>query len=236
MSNVTLFQARQSLAHALRTQDVPGSLIFLSCCDCLDDVGEEGQWLEYEPKSIQLEIRDKIGVNIRPEEFDRLMSAVAVVNTNLAFVSLPSFQDIVKGLDSHTVSVDTPRGQVIDPTILCTGLMEIVLLYPPTETETFNKEIIGYIKEVLRFGGLISYPKIVELIVGSATYNEALVADPDSMAMQADRLEEVQDSLDDWIDNWCRVANTIQFTDGNKLTSIKAMQSFKPRRELRLYG
>jgi hypothetical protein len=164
------------------------------------------------------------------------MAAVTIINTDLAFTSLPAFQNLIKGLDSNTVSIDTPVGQAIDPTILCTGLMEMVLLYPPTEEETFNAEIIGYIKETLRFGGLVSYPKVVELLVGSPIYNEALVSDPDAMAMQSDRLEEVQDSLDDWIDNWCRVANKIQFVYGDKKKVIDVMQSFKPKRNFTLNG
>jgi hypothetical protein len=233
---VSLFQARQSLAQVLRTEDVPGSLIFLSCCDCLDDVGEEGAWLDYEPKSIQLEIRDKLGVTVSPEEFDRLMSALTIVTTDLAFTSLPSFLTLLKGLDSDSVSLDTPVNQVIDPTVLCQGLMEMVLLYPPSETETFNAEIKGYIKETLRFGGLVSYPKIVTLIVGEPTYDNAIISDPDAMAMQSDRLEEVQDSLDDWIDNWCRVANKIQFMTGNKEKVIKLMKSFKPKRTFNIDG
>jgi hypothetical protein len=236
MAQTTLFQARRSLAHVLKTEDVPGSLIFLSCCDCLDNVGEEGTWLEYEPKSIQLEIRDKLGLTISPEEFDRLMAATTIVNTDLAFTSLPSFQNLIKGLDSETVSIDTPPGQVIDPTVLCTGLMEMVLLYPPTEAETFNAEIIGFIKETLRFGGLVSYPKVIQSLVGSPIYNEALVSDPNAMEMQADRLEEVQDCLDDWIDNWCRVANKIQFVYGNKQKVIDLMKSFKPKRDFTLNG
>jgi hypothetical protein len=236
MKPAALFQARQSLANVLRTEDVPGSIIFLSCCDCLDDTGEEGSWLQFEPKTIQLEIRDKLHILISPEEFDRLLAALTIFNTNLAFVSLPSFRSLITGLDSNTVTIDTPVGEVISPSVLCSGLMEMVLLYPPSETETFDKEIIGFIKETLRAGGLVSYPKIVEMILGNPVYNDVLTSDPEAMAMQTDRVEEVQDSLDDWIDNWCRVINKIQFTTGNKETAVKLMQSFKTKKDFTLHG
>ena len=180
--------SRRALATLLRQPSTYGSVAFIGLCDVFPP-----EWLQWEPKTVQLEIRDVLGVTIESDLFDKIMAARQVVTTDLGFKELPAFITIVNALNGD--GVDTPVAQPIDPADLSWGVLEMCLLYPPSESETFSEEIIGYMEECLRWQGVRGVPNALVKLLPEAKFDEVAATDPAVMEGIFQRLVDVNDEV-----------------------------------------
>ena len=187
--------ARRSLATLLSQPATYGSVAFIGLCDLF-----EPEWLQWDPKTVQLEIKDELGVIIEPDMFDKVMAARQVVTSDNYLKELPAFITIANALNGD--GVDTPVAQPIDPADLCWAVLEMALLYPPSLSETFSDEIIGYIEESLKWQGVRGTPHILTTVIPEQKFNELQANDPSVMEGIFQRVvdinEEVQANLDAW--------------------------------------
>jgi hypothetical protein len=198
----------------LQDDNTFGSILLIGLSDLI-----EPEWIYWEPKTIQLEIRDQFGVIIDPDLFDKLMAARDVYTTNLSLTSLPSFIRIINALNGE--GVDTPTGQPIDPEDLCWGVFEQQLIWPFDDADRLSPEIIGYIEMSLKHFGVVSYPRVLAKILPPATYDENIVSDPDAMALQADRTSQIQESVSLRLERWYEQFDRLQFSSGDKRQMLR---------------
>jgi len=187
--------SRRALQALLKQPATYGSVAFIGLCDVFP-----AEWLEWEPKTVQLEIRDTFGISIESDLFDKIMAARQVVVTDFAFRELPIFITIVNALNGD--GVDTPVSQPIDPADLGWGVLEMCLLYPPSPSETFSEEIIGYMEECLRWQGVRGVPNSLVNILPPSKYDDVQAADPMIMEGFFQRLQDINDEITANLNAW----------------------------------
>jgi hypothetical protein len=202
-------RARLQFRPLLQDDNTFGSILLIGLCDLM-----EPEWLDWEPKTVQLELRDSFGVLIDPDQFDKLMAARTVLTTDLPLTSLPSFIRIINALNGE--GVDTPAGQPIDPEDLCWGVFEQQLIWPFDDEDKLSPEIIGYIEMSMKHFGVLSYPRILAKILPPAVYDENIVNDPDSMALQSERTTQIQESVSLRLERWYEQFDKLHLSSGNK--------------------
>ena len=200
-------QSRRALHPLLRQASTYGSVAFVGLCDIWDS-----EWLGWEPKTVQLELRDNVGVAVEPDLFDKIMAARQVVISDSAFRELPAFITLVNALNGD--GVDTPVAQPIDPADLAWGVLEMCLLYPPSDAETFSEEIIGYIQESLRWQGVRGIPNSLVNFLPEATFEESAVSDPDTIGLMFGRLTDINDEVTSNLKAWRYQMGQLQLANG----------------------
>lgn len=118
--------------------------------------------VEWSPETIEMELRDELGVDPLPINFDKLLTAISLLTTNSFFVSLPDFMR-----DCTTLSgTFTSEGSMVMPDSedIAWGITEALLISPPDKEEKLNDEIIGFIIAVLDDEGIQNPPDILRIV------------------------------------------------------------------------
>jgi hypothetical protein len=200
-------KSRRALVTLLRQPSTYGSVAFIGLCDVLPK-----EWLEWEPKTVQLEIQDELGVLLEPDMFDKIMAARQAVTTDQAFTSLPAFITLANALNGD--GVDTPVSQPIDPADLSWAVLEMCLLYPPGSGEVFSEEIIGYIQESLAWQGVRGVPNSLVKILPEATFDETVADDSETMQLLFDRLNDINEEVIAHLNAWRYQMKQLHLTHG----------------------
>lgn len=225
-----LNRQRVALRQLLQSDTTYGSILFIGLCDAIGP-----DWLEYEAKTVQLELNDEFGIRIDPDVFDRLMAIRTVYTTDLAITSLPSFITTMNALNGD--GIDVPAGRPIDPEDLCWGVFEMNLVFPFDEETKLSPEIVGYIEMTLKHFGVVTPPAILSKIMPPTLYNESMAEDLDAMAMISDRTREIQKSVDIRLIQWYKQFDQLVFVNGKKEAVLRAMpKHFNDADELSITG
>lgn len=127
----------------------------------VDTYGTEG--FGWDPVTIQLDIEQDFGVDIPAVNFDRLLTAINLHNTNTFFTSVPDFLRTCVVLSGHQVS---PQVMILpDAADLAWGITEALLIAPPDDEDEnpFVPEITAYMGHVLDSEGIINPPDVLRL-------------------------------------------------------------------------
>jgi len=200
--------SRRALYKLLKQDTTYGSVLFVGLCDVW---GME--WLEWEPKTVQLELYSDFGVTIDADLFDKLMAARQVVTTDSVFSELPSFIVVANALCSD--GVDTPLSKPIDPGDLGFAVLEMCLLYPPTVSETFSEEIVGYMEECLRWQGIRGVPNALVNFLPEPKFAEVQASDPMIMEGIFQRLQDVNEEIIANLNAWKYQMKQLQLSNGS---------------------
>ena len=122
----------------------------------------------WKPKTIKMEIENYYNINLPENNFNKLMTAIAILTTDLFYVDLQSFINFCNILSDDFVSFEVLN--IADSLECAWGLTESFLIYPPEENFSFNSEIKGYIEHILKEEGYITVPKVFQPIIDAADY------------------------------------------------------------------
>jgi len=212
--------AQRALGVLLRQQSSYGSVLFLGLCDIWGP-----EWLDYEPKTVQLELRDTFGFDIDPDQFDKIMAARQVVTTDFCFKELPAFITCINALSGD--GCDTPFAQPIEPGDLAWSVLEMVLLYPPNGNEQFSEEIIGFMEETLRWQGIQGVPQALIQFLPEATWDETLGNDPDGMELVMGRLAEINEEVVSNMRAWRFQLSRLRLVNGSVKGLLERFEELK---------
>lgn len=144
----------------------------------VDELGTE--FFEWEPETLNNEVRDTWKVEMPQTCRDKLWSLVNYLTTNLFFVSLEAFIHTCNALSSET----RVNMQEYDPATvaeMCWGITECTLLEPPDDKDVFYDEIKTYMVKQLEAEGFKKVPKMLRKFVtlqnSEERVNESLTQD-----------------------------------------------------------
>ena len=200
--------SRRALYKLLKQDTTYGSVLFVGLCDVWGP-----EWLAWEPKTVQLELYSDFGVTVDADLFDKLMAARTVFVTDAAFTNLPNFITLVNALCSD--GVDTPLSQPIEPSDLGWSVLEMCLLYPPTASETFSEEIVGYMEECLRWQGIRGVPNALVNFLPEPKFAEVQASDPMIMEGIFQRLQDVNEEIIANLNAWKYQMKQLQLANGS---------------------
>lgn len=127
----------------------------------IDSYGTEA--LTWDPATIEMEIKQDSGVDLSLDNFDRLLTAISLLNSNRFYQSPVDFSRACVVLSGHHV----PTDQMILPDAgdLAWGLTEGMLICPPEDDDSkpFTAEILGLVGEVLKDEGILNPPDILRI-------------------------------------------------------------------------
>lgn len=147
------------LRELLTGDDVYGTTLLVWCEDTFGQ--EHPDWKDWHPLTLQLEIKERLGVQLPSANFSRLMAAICVLTTDYFFKSLPRFIQL-----ANILAGDDIAPGVYDPAdaVECAwAVTEALLLSPPDEDDhnPFADDIRRYIGAVLRDEGFTSAPDVL---------------------------------------------------------------------------
>jgi len=159
--------------------------------------------IQWSPKTIQLELRDELGVTFSAENLAKLLVAINIVTTDDFHTRLPRFIFSCNVLSGTLPDEFDPA----DPAECAWGLTEAWLLWPPeTEEEKTNwlsAEIQYYIGAMLDEHGitdaqdqLLKYGKRIDTGV---QYRGLDATDPDQFAAEYDAVRESGQDIADMV-------------------------------------
>jgi len=218
--NPKAHQARRALAQLLSQPATYGSVAFLGLCDLFPP-----EWFQWEPKTVQLEIASELNVKIEPDVFDKIMAAREVVTSDAVFNELPVFITLCNALNGD--GVDTPVAQPMEPADLSWAVLEICLLYPPTEKETFSEEIIGYIEETLKWMGVRGLPNVLVNFLPEPMFDDAQATDPDTMEGFFTKLTDINDEVLSNLAAWRYQLSQLKLTEGTTESILEMFEKVK---------
>jgi hypothetical protein len=125
----------------------------------VDTYGTEG--FDWAGETIRMEVEDDFDVKLPRPNFDRLMTAIALIKTDDFYQSLPDFINFCNILSGD--SYDPRHWDPADAFEVAWGLSEAMLIHPPEDDEPFTDEIRAYIGEVLDDEGIMNAPDILKL-------------------------------------------------------------------------
>jgi len=129
---------------------------------------------EWEPETLWLEIIDDFKVDVEESNKDKIQAAIALVVTNKFYEDYRAFEGICKAFNSQ--SPDFEWSTPLSPEEASWGVAESRLI---DETpEIFALEIEGYVRELLRYGGLLAAPPQLSFCKMSSHYPIEKYTDP----------------------------------------------------------
>lgn len=139
----------------------PGMFAFNLLVMLLDAYGPEA--LTWDAATLDMELHDDFSVDVPPDNFDRMMTAIALLTTDGFYKSPADFVRACASLSGHK-----PSGDLIMPDCsdLAWGMTEGMLISPPEEGDQkpFCEEIIGLIEHTLADEGVLTPPDVLAVV------------------------------------------------------------------------
>lgn len=161
---------------------------------CLDDWGSE--FLNWEPETMEITIREKYGKGVRDDNILRLLAAVSVFTSELFYVDLNAFCAACTVLDFERTSVDkfVPAG--LDE--IMWGLTEARMLLGGIDQRKFSDEVALYTGKLLEEEGIENPPDALKYAkrVMQGTSADTLADLPDLAQMFQEDQELTKEELD----------------------------------------
>lgn len=125
----------------------------------VDNYGTDA--FKWAPETIRMEIEDDYGLKLPQPNFDRLMTAIALLTSDDFYRSLPDFIHFCNILSGD--AYDPRHWDPADAMEVAWGITEAMIIDPPSNDEPFDEEIRAYIGKVLDDEGIMSPPDILKL-------------------------------------------------------------------------
>ena len=176
---------RAHLAQRLTDEASLGTTLLMIC---LDQFTED--FLEWEPSTLDTEVKARFGVELPDENKDKLWALVTALTTNLFYVSLETFIPVCNSLNGSAADFD--EYDPVTPEEAAWGIVEVRLIDPPAEGEPpgaeFSHEVKRYIGLTLRNEGTTITPTLLKPYV---EYDEEPEPEPGLIGETEDMMYEV---------------------------------------------
>lgn len=190
---------RRNFARAIADKDSFAVTLLSAATAAL---GEE--LFEWDPATIQLEIRDELGIEMPRPCVNRLNAAITLSTSNFFYQRLPDFIDICNTLWDGRIN--TGVYDPADTSEIAWGITEALLIWPPDKDDDrpFSDEILGYIGHTLAEEGIHRPPDVLRLGTMPPDQNWGKVAmtfsdDPEMFAavdqVQAAKVDDIDQTI-----------------------------------------
>lgn len=139
----------------LKNEEAYGAALVLAALQFLS----LDELLSFDPETVKLELQDASGIPLLdPDNFSRLMAALAVIGTDLFYTNLPAFIDICNLLSGQAADPDV--FDPADPYEMAWAIAETELLdkFDGDDEHVFSLEIRSYMGQMLYEHGFLSPP------------------------------------------------------------------------------
>ncbi|MFN3981742.1 MAG: hypothetical protein ACK4SA_15295 [Caldilinea sp.] len=151
----------------LRTPEGIGTALLVAAADLMEDLKdaphEEGSWLDqsWDPLAIKLDLMDLVGEPIPEDNFNRIMAAREIINSDAFYHDLVSFIAICNGLASGVAA--SPPDDFADVEEITWSVVEAAILWPFEDgaEPPFSHEIKEYIRVTLKNEGFFNPPEML---------------------------------------------------------------------------
>ena len=167
----------QQIAGYLTKPDTYATTIIVAM---LDEFGTD--FLEWEPETIRLEIENTYSVEPHPVVIDKLWAMITVLTTNQFLNNLDAFTHICHALSGQLADFHNYNPAEVDE--ICWAMLEVNLVDPPDPKESFNAEIVEYVKLKLQDESFTRTPAMLKKFVGDVESNEFI-----DSALEADGID-----------------------------------------------
>lgn len=143
---------------------MPGMFAFNLLALFIDRYGTDA--VAWHPAAVLMEIEEDENVDIPPGNFDRLMTALSLLQDNAFYQSVPDFARACLSLSGHVV----PDGlmSLPDAEDIAWGLTEGMLIAPPDDPSgPFSEEVRAFIGAVTAEEGMLTPPDVLRLGTGT---------------------------------------------------------------------
>ncbi len=156
-------EQRAPRSEAKRFWQKPGLFGFNGLALFIDAFGTEA--LTWAPETIEMELRDEFGGDAEEGNFERLMVAISVLNTDSFFTSVPDFIRGCVTLSGHRIG----ENAMILPNSgeIAWGITEAMLMNKPDDKDPFVPEIVEFIRQTLDDEGVLTPPDVLRIATNS---------------------------------------------------------------------
>ncbi len=154
--------------------------------------------LEWDPLTIQLEVKDDLGIEMPRRVYDKMMALIGAITTDRVYTDVEVFDETVNAVTGHSIGVDhdIPTVEEVAWTVNELGLIDPEPVSRPKDRR-FSKDIARYVRVVLDDAGMRRAPSIL----GFASSRTVPKEGHDAPAYYAGAWGSAQAQADE-IDNW----------------------------------
>jgi len=197
------------------------------------------EWLEWDPETIGMEIIENLQTEIEPHNFNKLMAAATVINSDEFYSDLPTFIDICNALYNGTFNPG--RFDPADAIEIACGITDAMLLWPPDDLREnpFSDAIVQYSAAAIRDEGIMTPPDILQqFMADDEAWNQiqADFSDDPSMfesiyKMEKDRTDEINMLVKARLGQLLKQLNALDLENGDAQGAVvKMLKSLENQR------
>ncbi len=157
--------------------------------------------LEWDGLTIQLQVKDDLGIEIPRKIYDKLMGLITAMTTDSVYKDVPVFDEIVSALAGQGIGVEQDVPSVED---VAWAVAEIQLNDPEPVTRDpenpWSRNIGKYVRVVLDNEGFRIAPQILSFAPNRHLPKEGM-DDPSYYAGAWGAQQEKADEIDRWVEN-----------------------------------
>lgn len=118
--------------------------------------------LNWQPETIQLEVKDDLGVEMPTKVYDKLMALISAMTTDAAYSDVMFFDEFVSAINGRGYGQDDDMPSVLD---VCKALVELQL-NDPEPPSTWSNNIKLYCGVILADEGMSIPPAVMSFAKG----------------------------------------------------------------------
>lgn len=204
--------------------------LFLMFCDKyrIPRKPEEDDPLGWDPHTILLHIEEDFDVAMPAANFDRLMTAIAIVTTDAFHKLVPDFINFCEILAGSTF--DPRVWQPPGAAEIAWGITEALILSPPDEgeAEPFSPDIAAFIGQALDAEGIENPPDVLQIATGRAqTMPDAYTDDPETFTaineVQRRKSEDISTMLRDNLLRLMQQIDSLPLANSDPKNSVRKL-------------
>lgn len=157
--------------------------------------------LDWDGLTIQLEIKDRFGVDVPRRVYDKLMALITALSTDRVYKEVPLFDEFVSAINGEGMGIEQDIPAVDD---VAWAVAELSMNDPDPVTRDpknpWSKDVQKYVRVVLDDEGMSIAPKVLDFAPSKVRQLEGMDA-PEVYAGSWGSSQDRADEVDRWVDN-----------------------------------
>jgi hypothetical protein len=184
--------------------------------------------LEWDPETLQMQLRDDYKVQISGTTLSRIYAAFAVITTDAFYHDVSRFIQLSRVFAGNDFDVDVFSPAYLDEIMV--ALIEVFLLDPPEKPYPFHEEISGYVAESMKSLGVMRPVFLLrEFFENPVEYAPTEREDDEEMfaavyQVQQDREKELLQIAKDHVTLLISQLTRLPLSNGSTQTTLKNLE------------